>query len=73
MINYKQIHYFWAVAKADSILRAAKQLHITPQTLSELIEILEESLSLALFRWVGRGIELTKTGELALTYADDIF
>lgn len=73
MINYKQLHYFWAVAKAGSIVRAGKQLHITPQTLSGQIGILEESLGLALFRRVGRGIELTEIGELALTYADDIF
>jgi LysR family transcriptional activator of nhaA len=73
MMNYKQLHYFWAVAKAGSIVRAAKQLHITPQTLSGQIGILEESFGLALFRRVGRGIELTETGELALTYAEDIF
>lgn len=73
MINYKQFHYFWAVAKAGSIVRASKQLHITPQTLSGQIGILEESLGVSLFRRVGRGIELTETGQLALTYADDIF
>lgn len=73
MINYKQFHYFWAVAKAGSIARASKQLHLTPQTLSGQIGILEESLGVSLFRRVGRGIELTETGQLALTYADDIF
>jgi LysR family transcriptional activator of nhaA len=73
MINYKQLHYFWAVAKAGSIVRASRQLHITPQTLSGQIGILEESLGISLFRRVGRGIELTETGQLALTYADDIF
>lgn len=73
MVNYKQLHYFWAVAKAGSIVRASRQLHITPQTLSGQIGILEESLGVSLFRRVGRGIELTETGQLALTYADDIF
>lgn len=73
MINYKQFHYFWAVAKAGSIARASKQLHLTPQTLSGQIGILEESLGVSLFRRIGRGIELTETGELALTYAEDIF
>jgi LysR family transcriptional activator of nhaA len=73
MINYKQFHYFWAVAKAGSIVRASKQLHLTPQTISGQIAILEASLGVSLFRKVGRGIELTETGELALTYADDIF
>jgi len=73
MVNYKQLHYFWAVAKAGSIVRASKQLHITPQTLSGQIGILEESLGVSLFRRVGRGLEITETGQLALTYADDIF
>ncbi|MDD2833943.1 MAG: transcriptional activator NhaR [Methylotenera sp.] len=73
MINYKQFHYFWAVAKAGSIARASKQLNITPQTLSGQIGILESALGVSLFRRVGRGIELTETGELALTYAEDIF
>jgi LysR family transcriptional activator of nhaA len=73
MINYKQFHYFWAVAKAGSIVRASKQLHLTPQTISGQIAILEASLGVSLFRKVGRGIELTETGELALTYAEDIF
>lgn len=73
MINYKQFHYFWAVAKAGSIVRASKQLHLTPQTLSGQIGLLEESLGVSLFRRVGRGIELTETGQLALTYAEDIF
>lgn len=73
MINYKQLHYFWVVAKAGSIVRASRQLHITPQTLSGQIGILEESLGVSLFRRVGRGIELTETGQLTLTYADDIF
>ncbi len=73
MLNYKQFHYFWAVAKAGSIARASKQLHLTPQTLSGQIGILEQSLGVPLFRRVGRGIELTETGKLALTYAEDIF
>jgi LysR family transcriptional activator of nhaA len=73
MINYKQFHYFWAVAKAGSITLASKRLDLTPQTLSGQIGILEESLGVSLFRRVGRGIELTETGQLALTYAEDIF
>jgi LysR family transcriptional activator of nhaA len=73
MINYKQFHYFWAVAKAGSITLASKRLHLTPQTLSGQIGILEESLGVSLFRRVGRGIELTETGQLALTYAEEIF
>lgn len=71
--NFKHLHYFWVVAKAGSIARAAQQLHLTPQTLSGQIKQLEESLGVALFRLAGRRLEMTETGRLAFSYADDMF
>jgi LysR family transcriptional activator of nhaA len=73
MLNYKQLHYFWQVARAGSIARASEQLDLTPQTLSGQIGLLETALGAALFRRVGRGLELTETGRRALSYADEIF
>lgn len=73
MLNYKQLNYFWQVARAGSIARASEQLDLTPQTLSGQIGILETSLEATLFKRVGRGLELTETGRLALSYADEIF
>jgi LysR family transcriptional activator of nhaA len=73
MLNYKQLHYFWSVAKAGGVSRAAENLHLTPQTLSGQIGLLEENLGAPLFRRVGRRLELTDTGRLALSYAEDIF
>lgn len=73
MVNYKQLHYFWQVARAGSIARASEQLDLTPQTLSGQIGLLETSLNTVLFRRVGRGLELTEAGRLALSYADEIF
>ena len=73
MLNYKQLHHFWAVAKAGSIVRASERLNLTPQTLSGQIGLLEESLGVALFLRVGRRLELTETGRLTLSYADEIF
>lgn len=73
MINYKQLHYFWQVARAGSIARASEQLDLTPQTLSGQIGLLETSLETTLFKRVGRGLELTETGRLALSYANEIF
>ena len=72
-MNYKHLHYFWATAKAGGIMRAGEQLHITPQTLSGQIKLLEERLGCALFRKSGRRLELTEEGRLALGYADEIF
>ncbi|MBN9133166.1 MAG: transcriptional activator NhaR [Nitrosospira multiformis] len=73
MLNYRQLHYFWAVAKAGSIVRASERLNLTPQTLSGQIGLLEDALRAPLFLRVGRRLELTETGRLALSYADEIF
>ena len=73
MINYKHLHYFWAVAKQGGITRASESLHITPQTISGQIALLEEQLGKALFRKVGRKLQLTEMGRLVLSYADEIF
>ena len=72
-MNFKHLHYFWAVAKAGGIVRASEQLHITPQTLSGQIKLLEDSLGCSLFQKRGRGLELTPEGRTALSYADQIF
>lgn len=73
MINFKQLHYFWRVAKDGGVTRASERLHLTPQTLSGQIAQLEDNLGVRLFRRMGRRLELTEMGQLALTYAEDIF
>jgi len=73
MINYKHLHYFWVVAKAGGIARASERLHLTPQTISGQLSLLEESLGEALFTRVGRNLDLTETGRLVLGYADEMF
>ena len=73
MINYKHLHYFWAVAKQGGVARASEHLHLTPQTISGQISLLEESMGEALFTKVGRNLELTEAGRLVLSYADEIF
>jgi LysR family transcriptional activator of nhaA len=73
MINYKHLHYFWVVAKQGGIARASERLHLTPQTISGQISLLEDSIGTALFSKAGRGLELTETGRMVLSYADEIF
>ncbi|MCU6619487.1 transcriptional activator NhaR [Achromobacter mucicolens] len=72
-LNYKHLRYFWTVAKAGSIARAAQQLQRTPQSISGQIQDLESALGTELFRRAGRGLELTDVGRHALLYADRIF
>ncbi|SDT02871.1 transcriptional regulator, LysR family [Pseudomonas asplenii] len=73
MLNYRQLHYFWVVAKTGSIVRACDQLNLTPQTISGQISLLEQSLGVELFRKVGRQLELTEAGRQALPYAEQMF
>ena len=72
-MNFKHLYYFWVAAKAGGVVRAGTQLHITPQTLSGQIKLLEDRLGRKLFRKSGRGLELTDDGRIALRYADEIF
>lgn len=73
MLNYRQLHYFWVVAKTGSILRACEQLNLTPQTISGQISLLEHTYGIELFRRVGRQLELTEAGRQALPYAEQMF
>jgi LysR family transcriptional activator of nhaA len=73
MLNYKHLHYFWVVATEGSIARASEQLHLTPQTISSQLSLLEGQLGEKLFRRSGRNLKLTEAGRLVLSYADEIF
>ena len=72
-MNHKHLFYFWKVAKAGSVARAAEAIAITPQTLSGQIGLLEQSLGTELFAKQGRSLALTEAGKLALDYADELF
>lgn len=72
-INYKHLNYFWTVAHEGSIAKASEKLHITPQTISGQISLLEKRMGNELFERQGRGLRLTETGRLVLGYADEIF
>lgn len=73
MLNYKQLYYFWHVARSGGVTRAAQQLHLTPQTISGQVAELEQSLGVALFNRVGRRLVLTAAGRQALEQAGAIF
>jgi LysR family transcriptional activator of nhaA len=73
MINYKHLYYFFMVAREGGVARASERLHLTPQTISGQISLLEVYFGLDLFIRVGRNLELTETGRLVSSYADEIF
>ncbi len=72
-MNFKHLGYFWQVAKAGGVARASEQVHLTPQTLSGQIGLLETQLGTPLFAKKGRNLELTDAGRVAFGYAQEIF
>ena len=73
MLNYRQLHYFWVVARTGSVSRASEQLNLTPQTISGQISLFEAAHEVELFRRVGRQLELTDSGRRTLDYAEQMF
>jgi DNA-binding transcriptional LysR family regulator len=60
---------FLAVAEAGSVTAAAEELGYSQPGLSHRIAILERELGCALFRRRGRGMTLTREGQLLMPYA----
>lgn len=71
--SYNHLYYFWVVAREGTVTGAAEVLHLTPQTISSQLKVLEDSLGARLFARSGRRLALTDAGRLALTFADEIF
>lgn len=72
-LNFHHLFYFWRVASTGHLTRAAQELHIAQSALSAQIRQLEERLGEALFEREGRRLTLTDTGQLVLSYAENIF
>jgi len=72
-LNLKHLRYFWVVASEGSITRASEILHLTPQTISGQLRMLEESIGNKLFEKSGRNLVLSDTGQTVFSYADEMF
>ena len=72
-LNMKHLRYFTEVARRGSVVAAARALHVTPQTVSVQIQLLEGSVGQPLFDRVGKRLLLTSLGTAALEYASEIF
>jgi LysR family transcriptional activator of nhaA len=72
-LNYSHLQYFWTVAREGSIASASKTLHLTPQTISGQLKLLDEAVGRPLFDRVGRKLVLSNMGRLVFEYADEIF
>ena len=71
--NYNHLLYFWTVVREGGVARAAESLHITPQTISGQIKLLEAELNGRLLEKKGRRAVPTELGLTVYEYADEIF
>jgi LysR family transcriptional regulator, transcriptional activator of nhaA len=72
-LNYKHLHYFWVITKSGGVAKAGEQLHVTPQSISGQMRLLEAAIGQPLWRRAGRRLELTDTGHLVFDFADRLF
>ena len=71
-MEFHQLRYFCAVAKAANFTRAAEQLGISQPSLSQQIGRLEKKIGAPLFVRLGRTVRLTPYGEALLPRALEI-
>jgi LysR family transcriptional activator of nhaA len=71
--NYLHLLHFWAVVREGGVVRAAALLHVTPQTISGQIRLLERQLDGKLLQKQGRRVVPTEFGLTVFEYADEIF
>ena len=64
-MNWNQLHYVITIARERNITKAAQKLYISQPSLSMSLKTLEKELGTPLFE--------RKNGELALTYAGELF
>jgi len=72
-LNFHHLRYFWTVARKGGVRKAAAELNVSQPSISAQLKLLEEALGEKLFRRSGRNLVLTETGQIALSYADEIF
>ena len=71
-MEIRTLRYFLAIAKEESITKAAEILHITQPTLSRQIAQMEEETGAKLFDRGARKIKLTSEGILLKRRAEEI-
>lgn len=72
-LNYNHLEYFWHVARAGGVARAAEALLVSQPTISLQLKQLEREVGRKLFERAGRRLVLTDAGRVAFAYANEIF
>lgn len=72
-LNYHHLLYFYLVAREGTISAASEILRLAPSTISVQIKTLEDALEVPLFERKGRNLVMTPEGQVAYSYAEEIF
>lgn len=73
ILNYHHLRYFWIIAREGSMARAAERLNVSPSSLSVQLKALEDQLGQKLFDRMGRTLQITEAGRIAVEYAGSVF
>jgi len=68
-IRFRHLQAFMEVARQGSVARAADFLHVSPPAVTKTLRELEEALGVAVVERDGRGIRVTRMGEIFLGHA----
>lgn len=68
-VKYRHLQCFLEIARQRSVVKAAAALSVTQPAVSKTVRELEELLGVALFERRGRGVALTRFGDVFLRYA----
>ncbi len=68
-IKFRHLQTFVEVARQKSVMKAAELLHVSQPAVTKTIRELEQALGVGVFERDGRGIRITRYGEVFLRHA----
>jgi LysR family pca operon transcriptional activator len=68
-IKFRHLQTFVEVARQKSVIKAAELLHVSQPAVTKTIRELEQALGVGVFERDGRGIRITRYGEVFLRHA----
>jgi LysR family pca operon transcriptional activator len=68
-IKFRHLQAFVEVARQKSVMKAAELLHVSQPAVTKTIRELEQALGVGVFERDGRGIRITRYGEVFLRHA----